>query len=617
MHFHSFPPSHWNQQRQVAVPSVRSCAVGAGVNGYVTNLPSSYEASFALMLSDTGINGAMEEWGKAMQQAHGTKRMSDVSSTTLTYWTDNGAYYDFYAYEPDINSKGLVEDIFIALEETFTNGTYPGPALPVHHYMLDAYWMYNVRSNCNCKLNDTVWPVPFPHGLEWLAAKLGNKSFIIYNGPQCVNSTYTEEWPMIDSLFFDVGWARGVLSIIAGSASFEFYSTLFSRKDLAMLSFTQDFLDFNYLLFPVWLESSDGNHAWLAGQAQAGMDTGITIQYCMALPSDLLESLMFPAVTNARASNDYGAGGDNWKIGATSLLLWAVNLRASKDNFWSGSKQTDRGRESSPYLQAVVCALSMGPVGFADSLNLVDPDVLWPTMRADGKLLHPSRPATTIDGVFLSRSAWADSDVRVSSSTISNHNALYSSSAQHFYSVLVTGAAALSVPTRLTYLDLYPLHDSVRYWMWQFNNIICSTEGSPASDCLIELKNAGHARETTLVHDEYGRKSSSNIQENGALGSSIISNGTTSNLRDSATWSLWTCSPEINGLVLLGEVAKYVSISPDRFLSITPTSSGIHIELVGAQNESVRLAYVNFNTTKVVHVVDVILDSHGSATVAL
>ena len=33
--------------------------------------------------------------------------------------------------------------------------------------------MYNVRDDCNCKLNDTVWPLPFPHGLPWLSQQMG------------------------------------------------------------------------------------------------------------------------------------------------------------------------------------------------------------------------------------------------------------------------------------------------------------------------------------------------------------------------------------------------------------------------------------------------------------
>ena len=34
----------------------------------------------------------------------------------------------------------------------------------------------------------------------------------------------------------------------------------------------------------------------------AAVERGISIQYCMALPSDLLASLRFPSVTNYRAS---------------------------------------------------------------------------------------------------------------------------------------------------------------------------------------------------------------------------------------------------------------------------------------------------------------------------
>ena len=90
------------------------------------------------------------------------QKIPDPSSSQLTYWTDNGAYYDFYAYEPNIASKGVPQDVLVALADTFKNGSYPGKPLPVKGFMLDAYWMYNVRSNGNCKINDTFAPVPFP-----------------------------------------------------------------------------------------------------------------------------------------------------------------------------------------------------------------------------------------------------------------------------------------------------------------------------------------------------------------------------------------------------------------------------------------------------------------------
>ena len=81
------------------VPGVANGAA-AGLNGYVTGIPAGHSVASALTFSADGINGGMHSWGATLQQAFGTTKVSDPSSETLTYWTDNGAYYDFYAYEP-------------------------------------------------------------------------------------------------------------------------------------------------------------------------------------------------------------------------------------------------------------------------------------------------------------------------------------------------------------------------------------------------------------------------------------------------------------------------------------------------------------------------------------
>ena len=369
-----------------------------GLNGYVTDVPAGYSLSSAMFFSADGITDAMHGWG-AMERSyvHATK-ISDPMCETLSMWTDNGSYYDFYAYEPNITSKGIPQDILVALDETFSNGTYGPVPLPVRNYMLDAYWMYNERSNGNCKLNDSVWPVPFPRGLQWLSeVGLKNKGLIIYNGPQCEDTTYSEDWPLVTSVYWDQGWGNGTLSAISPVAARAFYDQLFARKaELGMVGYSQDFLDFQDLLFPAFLTSPTGNNAWQAAQAAAALAARIPMQYCMALASDILNSMAFGAVTNARASDDYGAGGSNWRIGASSLLLSAVGLAASKDNFWTTSNRTDRGHETSPFLNAVVAALSGGPVGIGDPLYQTDPSVVWPTMTLNGALLHASRPATSV-----------------------------------------------------------------------------------------------------------------------------------------------------------------------------------------------------------------------------
>lgn len=119
-----------------AGPPGSACATG--LNSYALAAPAGFTVSTVVVFSAAGINDAMHAWGRVLQTAYSTRKIADAASTTLTFWTDNGAYYDFYAYEPDINSKGVVQDVLVAVAETFRNGTYPGPPLPVTAVMLDA-----------------------------------------------------------------------------------------------------------------------------------------------------------------------------------------------------------------------------------------------------------------------------------------------------------------------------------------------------------------------------------------------------------------------------------------------------------------------------------------------
>lgn len=45
--------------------------------------------------------------------------------------------------------------------------------------------------------------------------------------------------------------------------------------------------------------------AWLNAMNDAAVELGVTLQYCMALPRQLLKSTQSPAATQARAFNDY------------------------------------------------------------------------------------------------------------------------------------------------------------------------------------------------------------------------------------------------------------------------------------------------------------------------
>ena len=159
---------------------------------------------------------------------------------------------------------------------------------------------------------------------------------------------------------------------------------------------------------------------WLKAMADAATGLGITIQYCMPLPRHMLESTLHPAVTNARASGDYHPGADNWQVGLSSLLYWAIGIAPSKDDWWTSETQPgnpygDNPTEPNWQLQAFVIGLSTGPNGPSDGIGYTNASLVLSTVRADGLTLQPDRPATTMDAalaaVFTSKSGSAP-DVR-------------------------------------------------------------------------------------------------------------------------------------------------------------------------------------------------------------
>lgn len=131
-----------------------------GINSYATHAPAGFAVSSIAVFSNNGITDAMHAFGAVVLRAAAptssssnssrnlkkaalavpTPKVADPSSSQLTYWTDNGAYYDFYAYEPDITSKGVPQDVLVELSQTFKNGTYPGKPLPVKGIMLDVQY---------------------------------------------------------------------------------------------------------------------------------------------------------------------------------------------------------------------------------------------------------------------------------------------------------------------------------------------------------------------------------------------------------------------------------------------------------------------------------------------
>lgn len=52
-------------------------------------------------------------------------------------------------------------------------------------------------------------------------------------------------------------------------------------------------------------------------------------------------NIFFELTDQARVSEDYHPGGDQWRIGVTSLFVGALGMRPSKDTFWTVKTQPE------------------------------------------------------------------------------------------------------------------------------------------------------------------------------------------------------------------------------------------------------------------------------------
>ena len=154
---------------------------------------------------------------------------------------------------------------------------------------------------------------------------------------------------------------------------------------------------------------------------------GLSIQYCMPYPNDILSSVMNKAVTNIRATDDYFHGDDryesNWPIGQTAMLIHALGALPFKDGFYSSTNVQTGGQEVGPELHpdrhAIMATLSTAMVGPMDGINLLNVSRVMSTCNSRGEILKPDKPVTTPDYCYINGKKGEDC---VSYSTSSGSN---------------------------------------------------------------------------------------------------------------------------------------------------------------------------------------------------
>eukprot|EP01047_Picozoa_sp_COSAG01_P042618 COSAG01_NODE_3731_length_5755_cov_6.626414_5_plen_387_part_00 len=331
------------------------------------------------------------------------------------------------------------------------------------------------------------------------------------------------------------------------------------------------------------------------------------IRYCMDLPSFALASVELDAVTSARASTDNFPSAEDgphahwrWKIGYGSLLYSVLGLQSFMDVIWTNAVQPGNvanhglpSNRTNIELQATVAALASGPVGLGDGPALTNATLAMKLCREDGRLLHPSRPATPIDKMFhLSvRPTGESTEVWSALSLIpGGHDRAAPGKWWMVLAVDLSEEFALEVAD-LSGVDATEIEEELI--AWQLQDPRCM-DGAPPTSCLHAF---GSSRGTTQQRQRQRRP-------NATL--SLSTHGASPRAFSEHHWATWSVGRRCNsGWALLGERHKIVAVSPARFARVqciegsattsaggAPRGGGLQLGLVGAPEEAVELLIV-------------------------
>ena len=359
----------------------------SGIVPAIQQLPAGFAHS-TLIAAGTGINRVFSVWGSALLALGGKQRPAndaDVTLAKLGYWTDNRTTY-YYKFDPKLGYAGTlltVRDEFKKL------------GLPLGYMQLDS-WFYP-------KGPDSRWneggstpeygedeyradKALFPQGLDTFQRELG-LPLVTHARWVAPQSPYHQEFKMSGNVVIDPKFWQQTAAYLhrAGVVTYE-----------------QDWLDQNS---HTAVNLTDPP-LFLGDMSRAMAAEGISIQYCMPLPSDYMASTLYSNLQTIRTSDDGFVRGQWDEFLYDSRLATAVGLWPWTDAFFS----KDLGN-------LIISTLSAGPVGVGDALGGVDVPNLRAAIRKDGVIVKPDTSLLPIDATYLHDAAGDQSPMIATAAT--------------------------------------------------------------------------------------------------------------------------------------------------------------------------------------------------------
>ena len=444
--------------------------------------------------------------------------------------------------------------------------------------------------------NWTAYPGFFPSGLGALGLPLTLYSNA-YASPADGNSFPPGfDWEVSSSGNFGgiPNWA-----IVPASQALDFYNLLLDR---GVGMWGQNALEIDFINFLVLGSTQFNTDARALGEYWGGVNAasaahGVSTQMCMDLPLMALSSVQWSHVTNARLQGDgFPSDTQRYDIGLPSLLYSALHLAPFLDVVWSTACQNSTDNafhgECEPDVESLVAtaALSAGAVGFGDGLGHTNASLVNMTCRADGVILGPSSPATPLDMWFWGALEPWGRRARVSCAPTSLPSASGASATWLALHAVFLDPAASAAPLVVRPCDTSPpLGDGAAFWVTALAPggagalARACADGAPAAACAAPFSAAAPLAILTGA-DRH---------------------------------ELYSIAPVLpGGWALLGELAKFVRVSPARFGAVSGGGGGgaLNATLSGAPGEAIAVTLIT--PEALVRSVPVVFGPSGSALLA-
>lgn len=538
-----------------------------GTSDRIRSLPPNMTQSFLLHWGEkSGITSTLHQWGKTIQQMGTNKHQfpPDVTLKKIGYQTDNGAAYCF-CREKNC-SQVLIDELSSLNQSNVPMGylSFQGAGTSSGRGQA-APWCVSTWG-VDGGLDQNHYPMPIPEFQKAIGIPLQ-----LYCPYFCPTTDYfSSRWKAVSSDSSLPSCKDFDFLNVAPEQSYDFYGWFMDKgmENAGMVSFESDFMNQNYNCVPAFVESATNADIWLQGMADAALERDLSVQWCYATPSDVLASVKMPAVTQFRVSFDY-CYGRSWDIGESSLLVWALGKHPSKDTLWT----TDNARLETPgcpwtpdkeseaaELHLILALMSTGPVGISDSIGYSNSTLLKRAIRTDGVLLKPSKAITAVDTAFLT-----------SKGRVGGY--LYGTAGIGPSWIFVSFQTAIR--RDVTVQDFWPPLPQLRpaFLAIRQNFKGPCVHNTSAVNCVDDLVRIQYKKDKAMHTSKVFSLPPKN--EDSSLFAPTLS----------YAWK--NCKS--SHWFLLGELSKYVPLSPARFQSLSCTQTGVSAIIIGDVGEEVEL----------------------------